>query len=276
MTFLTLLVEAFNADKTIVRKDDSMTESPIISVIIPTFNKCKYMEQTIKSVLDQKVPLEIIIIDDCSIDSLDEVINKYLNLPNITYIKNNINLGVAKSRNIGVNIAKGKYIAYLDADDWWQPTKLEKQLKIMEANQYALCYTGRELVKSDGSKTNKIIPVKKIIDYNGLLRHNCISCSSVLLPANIAKDIPMSNDEFHEDFINWLRILKKYGQAYGINEPLLVYRESENGKSRNHLKSARMTYGVYRVIKIGVLKSFMLTFSHLLHAIIKHQFNKNM
>lgn len=245
-----------------------MIESPIISVIIPIYNNAQFIEKAINSVLAQKVPLEIIIIDDCSTDYLNEVISKYLSLPNVLYIKNNNNLGVAKSRNIGVNIAKGKYIAYLDADDWWQPTKLEKQLKVIESSQYVLCYTGREIVKADGSKTGKIIPVKKLINYKKLLLHNCISCSSVLISTDIAKEIPMSNDEFHEDFINWLRILKKYGHAYGINEPLLIYRESKNGKSRNHIKSARMTFGVYRVNKIGVVGSFILTCSHLLHAII--------
>lgn len=243
---------------------------PIVSVIMPTYNNAQYIEKAIESVLIQNVQLELIIINDCSTDSTENIIQKYLKLPNIKYIRNSINLGVAKSRNIGVSIAKGRYIAYLDSDDFWLPTKLEKQIKIMELDKYPICFTGRELVNSNGTSTGVVFQIQNLVDYNMLLRHNCISCSSVMLPINIARSEPMCHDELHEDFINWLTILKNYGIAYGINEPLLKYRLSENGKSRNRLKSARMTYGVYQYMGIGKTYSTMLMFSHLFHGIIKY------
>lgn len=245
--------------------------NPIVSVIIPAYNCSQYIEKTIESVLQQNVPLEIILIDDCSKDNLVKVLEKYRKLDNFIYLRNEKNLGVAKSRNRGVQVAKGEYIAYLDADDWWVKDKLEKQLNIIKSGKYALCYTGRELVNSDGSKKGKVIQAKELVDYGSLLYHNCISCSSVMLSTNIAREIPMSNDEFHEDYINWLRILKKYGQAYGINEPLLMYRQSETGKSRNRLKSAKMTYGVYRMMDKGRINSLGLLLSHLLHGILKYK-----
>lgn len=247
-----------------------MMDKTIVSVIIPAYNCSQYIEKAIESVLIQEISLEIIVIDDCSTDDLVNVIKKYMDLDCFTYLINEKNLGVAATRNRGVKIAKGYYIAYLDADDWWKHGKLIKQIEILETNQYALCYTGRDLVKADGTYVSTIIHNNEVINYNMLLRHNCISCSSVILPTAIAKEFPMCNDEFHEDYINWLKIVKKYGQAYGIKEALIVYRQSINGKSRNRLRSARMTYGVYRVMQIGLIKSFLLMCSHLLHGLKKY------
>lgn len=247
---------------------------PIVSVIIPAYNCSQYIERAIESVLYQEVPLEIIVVDDCSSDGLVNVIEKYMQLDFFVYIRNEINLGVAASRNVGVSKAKGRYIAYLDADDWWKEKKLIKQIKIMETDQYALCYTGRELVREDGTYMGTIIHNNEIIDYNMLLHHNCITCSSVIMPTAIAIEFPMINDEYHEDYINWLKILKKYGHAYGIKEALTVYRQCKNGKSRNRLKSARMTFGVYQVMHIGLLKSFIFMCSHLIHGVKKYSLGR--
>ncbi|WMJ89810.1 glycosyltransferase family 2 protein [Anaerocolumna sp. MB42-C2] len=245
-------------------------DKPIVSVIIPAYNCSQYIEKAIDSVLSQEIPLEVIVIDDCSTDNLIHVINKYMELEYFTFLINENNIGVAATRNRGVEIAKGHYIAYLDADDWWKQGKLIKQIKVLETKKYALCYTGRDLVKEDGTYVGKIIHFKEVVNYEELLHHNCISCSSVVLPIAIAKEFPMCNDEFHEDYINWLKILKKYGQAYGIQEALIVYRLSKNGKSRNRLKSAKMTYGVYRVMQISFIKSFLLLCSHLVHGLKKY------
>lgn len=243
---------------------------PIVSVIIPAYNCANYIEKTIDSVLNQHISLEIIIVSDCSEDNLDQVLEKYLKLENITYLKNKSNLGVAESRNRGVRVARGEYIAYLDADDWWKSDKLTKQIKFMEEKQCILCYTARELVKEDETPTGKVIHVKDEIDYNGLLNHNSIACSSVVIKREIAIACPMSHSELHEDYITWLTILKKYGKACGIDEPLLIYRLSKNGKSRKKLKSARMTYGVYRVMEFGRAKALILMGSHIIHGLVKY------
>jgi teichuronic acid biosynthesis glycosyltransferase TuaG len=243
---------------------------PIVSVIIPVYNNALYIRKSIDSVLNQSIAVELIIIDDCSTDNIDKVLDKYKSYNNIIYLKNNLNIGVAASRNLGVDQAKGKYIAFLDSDDWWATDKLEKQIIFMEEKNAVISYTGRRLVTSQDTLTNNIIHVPKQVDYNKLLHHNCIACSSVILLKNIAKEYPMGHDQYHEDYITWLMILKKYGQAYGIDEPLLMYRMSNNGKSRKKLKSARMTYGVYRIIGYSRIKAVYYMFSHLLHATYKY------
>ena len=180
-------------------------------------------------------------------------------------------MGAARSRNRGVKEARGKYIAFLDADDWWEKGKLKAQTEVMEQTGCAICSTGRELMTPDGRTTGKYIPVKERITYRELLKHNSINCSSVLLRREDALAFPMEHDDSHEDYITWLRILRKGGFAIGINRPYLKYRLSEGGKSRNKLKSAAMTYQVYRYVGYGPLKSLFFFVSYALHGIWKYR-----
>lgn len=229
--------------------------NPLISVVIPAYNCSGTIIQSIDSVLAQDVKSEIIVVDDCSTDNTAEIIIEYVNNGLVKYIKNETNKGVAFSRNRGVTIAKGKYIAFLDADDLWAEGKLKKQLDLMENNQSVLCATGRELINPDGSSTGRIIPIKEIIAYGDLLKQNPINCSSVLIKTEVALEFPMHSDDCHEDYIMWLEVLSKYKTACGINEPLLKYRMSNKGKSGNKLQSAKMTYMVYRKIGFNRFKA---------------------
>lgn len=243
---------------------------PEVSVVIPVYNCAQYIVKAIESAYMQNVSLEVIVINDNSSDNIEQVLSKYLHYDNFVYIKNNTNIGVAKSRNIGVKIAKGKFIAYLDSDDWWREDKLIKQLKLIKEKNCVLCYTARELVSETGISTGRVINVRDSINYSQLLLHNSISCSSVLVKKEVALNFPMEYSKYHEDFITWLKILKYNGQVYGIDEPLLLYRLSKKGKSRNKLKSIVMTFGGYRIIGISRSRAFILTCSHLLHGIIKY------
>ena len=185
---------------------------PKVSVVIPAYNCEKSIAKSIDSALIQDVSLEIIVIDDCSKDNLDEVMASYGDNDQIRYIKNKQNSGAAKTRNKGVKLAKGEYIAFLDADDYWDEGKLTKQLRLMEETQTVLCSTARELMSSDGKLTGKIISLKPIITYKDLLKHNSINCSSVVVKTEVAKEFPMCHEDSHEDYITWLQILKKYGK----------------------------------------------------------------
>jgi len=248
----------------------SSITTPLVSVVIPAYRCSETIQKAIDSVLIQSVPLELIIINDCSPEDLDTVIMPYLVKENVIYLRNDHNMGVAKSRNRGVRKARGNYIAYLDADDYWTDDKLEKQLYVMEEKKCVLCYTARELFDSSGESIGKIIPVREEINYGQLLYHNSINCSSVLILAKVAKEFPMERDDAHEDYLTWLRILKKYKKAYGINEPLLKYRLSAGGKSSNKLKSAKMTYQVYRIMELGRIRSIFYFITYILNGIRKH------
>lgn len=249
-------------------------KQPLVSVIIPAYNCAESINKAIDSALSQKVVLEVIVLNDCSKDQLDDVMQKYQEYDNVKYIKNEKNLGAAKTRNKGVTLAKGEYIAFLDGDDYWDESKLEKQLKLMKETEAVLCSTARELLTPDGECTGRVIPVKPEITYNELLKHNSINCSSVVVKTEVAKEFPMHHEDSHEDYIMWLEILKKYGKACAVNEPLLKYRLSNQGKSGSKLHSAKMTFKVYRYMGFGMIQSIMCFVSYAFHGVKKYYFNK--
>ena len=243
---------------------------PLISVIMPVYNGEKYIRQAVESVFCQGVPLELLVVDDGSVDGTYEVLSDYMGRENFLYLKNEKNMGVSCSRNRGVERARGRYVAFLDADDWWAPGKLSEQLSVMERTGCVLCCTGRELMNSDGNSAGKYISVKEKITYCELLKHNAINCSSVLLKREAALAYPMEHDDSHEDYITWLKILKNCGPAAGINKPYLKYRLSEGGKSRNKIKSAIMTYKVYRYVGYGPFRSMLFFVSYAAHGVWKY------
>ncbi len=233
-----------------------------VTVIIPAYNASEYIANAVHSALDQEdLPpdeIAVIIIDDKSPDreKLDEALRPFADDPQVTILHNETNMGAAESRNRAIDLAQSEYVAFLDADDWWEPDKLAAQLRLLdEQPQLPLCCSGRMLHAPDGTPVGRTIGVPDRISYDMLLRTNLIPCGSVVMRTSIAKEFHMTNAEFHEDYILWLRVLKKYGNAAAINEPLLHCRLSEGGKSRNKFKSARMQIGCYRVMGIGIFKS---------------------
>lgn len=253
---------------------------PLITVIMPTYNMQEYIVQAIDSVMNQTLNdgIELIVIDDCSTDQTEQMIGHYMEafMKNehenrwIQYRKNCENVGVAESRNCGIREARGEFIAFLDSDDWWDTDKLKKQMQRMSGTNAVLCATGRELMRPDGSSLGKTIDIPEKVSYKQLLRTNYIPCSSVVLKTEVAREFYMCHDELHEDYILWLNVLKKYGDAVGVQEPLLKSRMSKGGKSRNKLKSAKMQYGVYRYMEIGPIRSTFLMFSYMMHGILKY------
>lgn len=242
----------------------------MVSVIIPAYNCQSTLKKAIDSVLMQNVPLEVIVVDDCSKEDLTSVMEQYREDSRVIYVKNQQNMGVAASRNRGISLAKGEYIAFLDSDDWWSDGKLSAQLARMEKDQTVLCSTGRQLRTFQGEDMGRYIPVKEIVTYKDMLRHNSIACSSVVVKKTVIEEFPMEHDECHEDYITWLLILQKYGRASGINVPYLQYRMSRDSKSGNKLKSAKMTFQVYRHMGYGLLRSCLYFCFYAIHGIRKY------
>lgn len=253
----------------------------VISVIIPVYNGENTLLQALQSVVQQALSVEIVVVDDCSTDHTKDIVEDFRQQclketpeVQVLYIKNQSNLGVAQSRMAGVAQSKGQWIAFLDADDYWMPGKLKAQFSAVTKSGAVLCCTSRQLVTPWGEDTNRIIPVKEHITYKDLLFHNSIVCSSVLVKREAIMANPMSHDDSHEDYISWLKILKQYGEAIGINKPYCCYRLSSNSKSGNKLKSAQMTFKVYRYMGFGIIKSCFLFLSYSIHGIAKYAFIK--
>ncbi len=251
-----------------------MTEKPLVSVVMPAYRCGDTICEAIDSALAQDVPLELLVIDDCPDAPIEAALEKYRSDPRLIYLRNEKNLGAAKSRNRAVELANAPYVAFLDADDRWLPGKLQQQLAILEATGDVLCCTARELMTPDGTLTGKILPVRTHITYRDLLKFNCINCSSVVIKTEVAREFPMIHEDSHEDYIMWLRVLEKYGSAQGIDEPLLQYRLSTTGKSGNKLRSAQMTIRVYRYMGFGPVKSLACFCSYALCSTLRYLFPK--
>ena len=134
-------------------------ETPKITVIIPAYHCAATIGQAIRSALRQQVPMEILVLEDCSDEQMESVRQEFAREP-VFFLKNEQHLGASGSRNRGAAMAKGEYVAFLDADDWWADGKLKKQLALMEKTGCVLSCTARELVTPDGKQTGKVIPVE--------------------------------------------------------------------------------------------------------------------
>lgn len=281
----------------------------MVSVIIPNYNSKKMLVNCVKSVFEQGALVEAIVVDDASDDNsislLESFIEEYegticktfsyednkcyisyeimqklsdnsSGVGSLRILKNESNKGVAFSRNKAISICSGEYVAFLDADDYWDSTKLVKQLRLLEEDKAAvLCNTARELIEEDGKSTGRIIETPSRITLNMLKRTNYINCSSVLIRTDIIKKYPMEHSGAQEDYLTWLRILKDYKYAAGINEPLLKYRLTPGSKSRNKIKSAMMTYKTYKYAGYGNVRSTFMLASYTWNGIRKYTKKQN-
>ena len=228
----------------------------LVSIVIPVYNAKKYLKESIDSVINQTYKKwELILINDASTDNSKNIINNYLSNKKIKLINLEKNSGVSIARNTGVLNSKGKYIAFLDSDDIWDPKKLQKQMELIKNKDANFTYTGVTYINEDGKNNSFIFEVPEKTCYKKLLKQNIIACSSVLIKKDFLLENKMPGDYMHEDYATWLSILKKEKNAYGINEPLLIYRISSNSKSGNKFRAFKMNWNTYRYLKLNVFQS---------------------
>ena len=222
--------------------------TPLVSIIMPAYNASQFIGIAIDSVRNQTVAdWELFVLDDCSTDGTPDVVrSRSAQDPRIHFIENPENMGAAKTRNRGLDRCTGKYIAFLDSDDVWHPTKLEKQLTRMEEAGAQLCYTSYALVNTAGEKAMPDYLVPETAGFRDLLKENVIGCSTVLLSADIMKQRRFCTDFYHEDYVLWLHLLQEGYIAAGCREVLVDWRHLENSRSYNKVKSMQNRWDIYR------------------------------
>jgi teichuronic acid biosynthesis glycosyltransferase TuaG len=235
-----------------------------ISVIIPFYNSKSYIDLTLRSILLQTYPInEIILIDDLSSDNTSGFIIDFFSFYNFTSYKiiyNDINLGPGECRNIGINFSKNSIIAFCDADDIWEPNKIEKQIYFL--NEYPIVASSYIVKSSNNSFREKIINLGGIYNYNNLIYNNYLAMSTVIINTKIIKknDLIFTN-VVHEDYLLWLSLFKKYKglNVFVTNETLMVYIRRSSSFSKGYFKKFFSTYHVYRVHGYSKLKSIFFT-----------------
>lgn len=229
----------------------------MVSIITPAYNAEKYIRFTIESVLIQTYQdWEMLIVDDLSTDKTVAIISEYVTKDNrIKLIEPNKKLYTTGARNIAIELAKGKYIALLDADDIWHKEKLTQQINYMKNGNYYFSYTNYEKIDANGNLISKVIKAPISVTYDKLLRGNPIGCLTVIYDAEkIGKRYAPQN--YIDDYLMWLSVMREGTIGYGLNESLAYYRVLKNSKSHRKTKQIVAVWYVYRKhLHFNVFKS---------------------
>lgn len=237
---------------------DVKKSNPLVSIIMPAYNAQAYVEESIDSVLQQTFQdWELFVIDDCSSDGTFAKAERVAQKDSrIRVLRNEINSGVAKTRNRGIDLSKGAYIAFLDSDDVWHPEKLQRQLEKLAETNADIGYCSYAIIGADGNKTKKDYLVPEQMTYADILKENAIQCSAMLIRAEVVKRFKFTTDFFHEDYVLGLQMLQNGYKAVGCQELLLKWRYIKNSRSFNKWKSAKNRWRIYRkFLKLSPLKS---------------------
>lgn len=246
----------------------------LVSIVMPSYNTASYISASIDSVLNQTYQnWELIIVDDCSTDNTDEVVLKYTDV-RIHYLKNERNVGAAKSRNYALREAKGAWIAFLDSDDQWHPEKLEKQLLFMKSNNYNFSYTDYRICLN-GKWLSYINTGPDIIDKKKMYDYCYISTITVMYNRSIIGLIQIENLRKNNDYAMWLQAIEK-SNCYRLPVCLSYYIKHEGSVSSG--KKIKLIKWHYILFKKGLHKnaiiSVILTINNLIHGAWKKIYYK--
>ena len=219
----------------------------LVSVIMPVFNAESHVAEAINSVLHQSHEnLELIAVDDASTDSSFKIISDIRD-DRLKCIRLEKNGGAGKARNEGIRLAKGRFIAFIDADDIWLKEKLQAQIKSMQETNVAFSYTDYYLMDEESKLTHRVSSLPSV-NYQTMKRNNYIGCLTAMYDCEILGKMYMPERRKRQDWALWLKILSKTDRATGLQIPLAAYRKTENSLSRNKFSLMRENYQFYREV----------------------------
>ena len=242
----------------------------LVSIITPYYKKKIYIELAINSVLQQTYKnFELIVIYDDEnkedLSFLKKIIRKD---KRIKLFINKKNLGAGRSRNLGLKLSKGRFIAFLDSDDLWLKNKLKKQIFFMKKNLIDISHTSYHIINFE----NKIIGNRRAKDMSHKqLLHSCdIGLSTVILTKKIITNkIKFANIKTKEDYVFWLKITLNENKIFALRSNLTKWRKLEDSLSSSKLQKISDGYLVYKkYMNFNSIKSFiylvLLSFNYVL------------
>ena len=242
----------------------------LVSIITPSFNSSRFIEECIDSVLLQTYDnWELLIVDDCSSDNSSRLVKRY-NDNRISLIELEKNVGAAETRNIAIRKAKGKYIAFLDSDDIWMPTKLEDQIYFMQEKNIAFSFSNYQPISEYGRKLFTVIKVPKIMTYSSYLKNTMIGCLTVVIDRDKTGEFEMPYIRSSHDMALWLLIMRRGFKAYGLDQNLAKYRIVSTSNTARKWQAALDVWKVYRTIeKLSFIYSVWCFINYVFNAIKK-------
>lgn len=221
---------------------------PLFSIIVPVYNSGSLAAEAVHSVLEQTIDdWELLLVDDCSTDGTFGLLDPYVKRDSrIKTFRTAVNEGPARARNLAIEKASGRYMAFLDSDDLWRPEKLEAQLALLEQTRAPLVYSAYEILDPRRRRTKRVVPVPESIDYRRLLNATVIATVTAVYDTAPAGKIFMPDILKRQDYALWLRILRPGGTARAVTRPLAFLRKRPGSVSSNKLSAVRYTWRVYR------------------------------
>lgn len=235
-----------------------MQDYGLVSVITPSYNCARFIGATIESVRAQTYPnWELIIVDDCSTDHSREVIEQYTGKDSrIRLFVLERNSGAAMARTKAMQLAQGRYMAFLDSDDLWLPDKLERQLEFMNNHHHAFSCTAYKQIDENGNSLNRIIHTKRKVDYNRLLLDCPVGNSTVMYDVAVMGKFEVPDIRKRNDDALWLKMLKREKYIWGMPDVLMQYRIRPGSISINKLSLIKYHWYLYREVEhLSVLRS---------------------
>jgi teichuronic acid biosynthesis glycosyltransferase TuaG len=253
-------------------------ETALVSIITPSYNSEKFIADTIRSVQSQTYTnWELLIVDDCSTDGTKHIVKDFMEEDRrVTFHQLRKNSGAGVARNQAVEMAGGKYIAFLDSDDLWQPEKLEKQIAFMETNRLPFTFSFYDCIDEDGNPLHKRIEAPKTLRYSHLFFCNFVGNLTGIYDAEYFGKIPISGIRKRQDWMVWLTVLKRIRKGKPVPESLALYRVRKNSISSSKLTLLQHNFTVYRLFhKYSVLTSLVCMCGFLLvQLLVKPMYSK--
>lgn len=240
---------------------------PLISIITPNYNCAKFIAIAIESVQKQTYQnWEMLIQDDCSKDNSLTIAMSYALYDSRIKVKiNDQNSGAAITRNNAIERSKGEYLAFLDSDDIWYPTKLERQLQFMLKHNCSFSFTKYLHIDENGSTLKKEAQIIRHLTYNKLLRHCWPGCLTVMYKQDIDNKIYANDIKKNNDHALFLKVLKKHQFGIGIDECLAKYRIRKDSISRDKINVFKNFITVIHEFEgKNLLFSYYCVFTHMM------------
>ena len=243
----------------------------LVSIIMPSYNTGRFISESIESVLSQTYDnWELLIVDDCSNDNTDEVVESFLCDKRIKYFKNTVNSGAAVSRNRALREAKGRWIAFLDSDDLWMKDKLEKQIHFMECNGYAFSCTARDSIDEESKPIGEITRSPMHVGRFGMYLYCWPGCLATMYDAKKVGLVQVADLKKNNDYAMWLKVIRKT-DFYFLDEVLARYRVRK--KSISHDSFIKLIKSHYDLFRFGEgmnpASSIMLAFINMVFGLLK-------
>ncbi|OXB01264.1 glycosyl transferase [Flavobacterium oncorhynchi] len=240
----------------------------LVSILMPTFNAEKFIKAAVESVQKQTYEnWEMILVDDASTDKTVKIIADFIQKESrIKHYQLQTNSGNGFARNIALEKASGKYIAFLDADDLWFPEKLEKQIQFLKANNLSFTFSFYDCIDDNGNNLNRRVQTPIPLTYKQLFFCNYVGNLTAIYDADFFGKIKLESSQKRQDWRLWLTILKQIKEAKAVPESLALYRIRKDSISSSKFKLIKHNFGVYRefhgnnlVFSVFLMMRFLFT-----------------